>query len=148
MSHFQIAFLVFIATIASTTKNHVGSAFTPSRLQPLPNRRLSSSSRIFVVDDNRVGQISASTTKKSETDDETALNFNVYEVSSLSSTEPTTLQMRESKEVDFGSGLLWRGVVVILCGLWASNFAAAKLVMAEPGTLLLCTTENDATILY
>jgi len=30
-------------------------------------------------------------------------------------------------------GLLWRGVVVILCALWASNFAAAKLVMAEPG---------------
>ena len=32
-----------------------------------------------------------------------------------------------------GEGLLWRGVVVILCALWASNFAAAKLVMAEPG---------------
>ena len=31
------------------------------------------------------------------------------------------------------SGLLWRGVVVVLCALWASNFAAAKLVMAEPG---------------
>jgi drug/metabolite transporter (DMT)-like permease len=30
-------------------------------------------------------------------------------------------------------GLLWRGVVVILCALWASNFAAAKLVMSEPG---------------
>ena len=27
----------------------------------------------------------------------------------------------------------WRGVIVILCALWASNFAAAKLVMAEPG---------------
>ena len=29
--------------------------------------------------------------------------------------------------------IAWRGVVVILCALWASNFAAAKLVMAEPG---------------
>jgi drug/metabolite transporter (DMT)-like permease len=32
-----------------------------------------------------------------------------------------------------GEGLLWRGVVVVLCALWASNFAAAKLVMNEPG---------------
>lgn len=30
-------------------------------------------------------------------------------------------------------GILWRGVVVVLCALWASNFAAAKLVMGEPG---------------
>jgi drug/metabolite transporter (DMT)-like permease len=28
--------------------------------------------------------------------------------------------------------ILWRGVVVVLCALWASNFAAAKLVMSEP----------------
>lgn len=34
---------------------------------------------------------------------------------------------------DDSSIWLWRGVVVILCALWASNFAAAKLVMAEPG---------------
>jgi hypothetical protein len=30
-------------------------------------------------------------------------------------------------------GLVWRGVVAMLCALWASNFAAAKLIMAEPG---------------
>mmetsp|Transcript_21715 Transcript_21715/g.53863 ORF Transcript_21715/g.53863 Transcript_21715/m.53863 type:complete len:446 (-) Transcript_21715:573-1910(-) len=29
--------------------------------------------------------------------------------------------------------IAWRGVIVVLCALWASNFAAAKLVMAEPG---------------
>ena len=29
--------------------------------------------------------------------------------------------------------IVWRGVIVVLCALWASNFAAAKLVMAEPG---------------
>ena len=33
----------------------------------------------------------------------------------------------------FGEGIFWRGVVVVLCALWASNFAAAKLIMAEPG---------------
>lgn len=27
----------------------------------------------------------------------------------------------------------WRGVIFILCALWASNFAATKLVMNEPG---------------
>lgn len=31
------------------------------------------------------------------------------------------------------SGLAWRGVVGVLCALWASNFAAAKLIIAEPG---------------
>lgn len=30
-------------------------------------------------------------------------------------------------------GLAWRGVVAVLCALWASNFAAAKLIIAEPG---------------
>ena len=30
-------------------------------------------------------------------------------------------------------GLFWRGVVVILCALWASNFACAKIVMEQPG---------------
>jgi drug/metabolite transporter (DMT)-like permease len=29
--------------------------------------------------------------------------------------------------------LAWRGVILVLCALWASNFAAAKLVMGEPG---------------
>ena len=30
-------------------------------------------------------------------------------------------------------GVVWRGVVAVLCALWASNFAAAKLIMDEPG---------------
>ncbi len=37
------------------------------------------------------------------------------------------------EKTSFSEGLLWRGVIFILCGAWASNFAAAKLVMAEPG---------------
>lgn len=32
-----------------------------------------------------------------------------------------------------GDGLFWRAVVVILCALWASNFATAKLVLSQPG---------------
>lgn len=50
----------------------------------------------------------------------------VVEVSSSASSSIQTSSIN-------GEGLLWRGVVVILCALWASNFAAAKLVMAEPG---------------
>mmetsp|Transcript_8037 Transcript_8037/g.14083 ORF Transcript_8037/g.14083 Transcript_8037/m.14083 type:complete len:480 (-) Transcript_8037:96-1535(-) len=32
-----------------------------------------------------------------------------------------------------GDGLFWRGVVVLLCALWASNFACAKVILAQPG---------------
>mmetsp|Transcript_12405 Transcript_12405/g.26984 ORF Transcript_12405/g.26984 Transcript_12405/m.26984 type:complete len:456 (-) Transcript_12405:666-2033(-) len=35
--------------------------------------------------------------------------------------------------VDSADGLFWRGVVVVLCALWASNFACAKVVLAQPG---------------
>lgn len=42
-------------------------------------------------------------------------------------------QIEVPNQVDGFSSLLWRGVVVILCALWASNFAAAKLIMGEPG---------------
>ena len=30
-----------------------------------------------------------------------------------------------------GDGLFWRGVVVVLCALWASNFACTKVVLAQ-----------------
>mmetsp|Transcript_8521 Transcript_8521/g.16051 ORF Transcript_8521/g.16051 Transcript_8521/m.16051 type:complete len:471 (-) Transcript_8521:68-1480(-) len=46
---------------------------------------------------------------------------------------PRKQQSQVSNQLDGGSGLFWRGVVVILCALWASNFAAAKLIMGEPG---------------
>jgi len=42
-------------------------------------------------------------------------------------------QLIQQTPASSGEGLLWRGVVVVLCALWASNFAAAKLVMGEPG---------------
>jgi len=34
---------------------------------------------------------------------------------------------------DESGDLLWRGVVVVLCALWASNFAAGKLVLGVDG---------------
>mmetsp|Transcript_37451 Transcript_37451/g.54828 ORF Transcript_37451/g.54828 Transcript_37451/m.54828 type:complete len:432 (-) Transcript_37451:25-1320(-) len=46
------------------------------------------------------------------------------------------LQQKEEEqqlEEGWASSLLWKSVIVILCALWASNFPAAKLVMAEPG---------------
>ena len=35
--------------------------------------------------------------------------------------------------VESSGDLLWRGVVVVLCALWASNFAAGKLVLGVDG---------------
>ena len=35
--------------------------------------------------------------------------------------------------VNTGDGLFWRGVVVLLCALWASNFACAKVILSQPG---------------
>ena len=37
-------------------------------------------------------------------------------------------------------GLFWRGSVVLLCALWASNFPMAKMIMAEPGVNSLLYT--------
>mmetsp|Transcript_60959 Transcript_60959/g.175621 ORF Transcript_60959/g.175621 Transcript_60959/m.175621 type:complete len:443 (+) Transcript_60959:88-1416(+) len=46
-------------------------------------------------------------------------------------------QSSSSEVLESGQGwfepLAWRGVILILCALWASNFAVAKLVMSEPG---------------
>jgi len=48
--------------------------------------------------------------------------------------EPLSLPIEEKEPKIEGvvEGLAWRGVVAILCALWASNFAAAKVIMAEP----------------
>lgn len=35
--------------------------------------------------------------------------------------------------VTTGDGLFWRGVVVLLCALWASNFACTKIIVSQPG---------------
>jgi len=35
--------------------------------------------------------------------------------------------------VSTSDGLFWRGVVVLLCALWASNFACAKVIVSQPG---------------
>jgi hypothetical protein len=43
----------------------------------------------------------------------------------------------ESKNNTALDGLLWRAVVVVLCAVWASNFPAIKLIVAEPGAFLL-----------
>lgn len=53
-----------------------------------------------------------------------ALHDDLYSLSS-SSPSPAAAAWFESAA--------WRSVIIVLCALWASNFAAAKLVMAEPG---------------
>jgi drug/metabolite transporter (DMT)-like permease len=48
-----------------------------------------------------------------------------------SSEEPTTTS--DPDLPDWFEPVAWRGVILVLCVLWASNFAAAKLVMGVPG---------------
>lgn len=48
-------------------------------------------------------------------------------------TSLSTSTSTPSAKPDWVEPLAWRAVIVVLCALWASNFAAAKLVMAEPG---------------
>mmetsp|Transcript_20046 Transcript_20046/g.43201 ORF Transcript_20046/g.43201 Transcript_20046/m.43201 type:complete len:552 (+) Transcript_20046:95-1750(+) len=50
-----------------------------------------------------------------------------------SQSEEAAAEAKAEAEANPLSGLLWRLVVVTLCALWASNFAAAKLILAEPG---------------
>lgn len=54
------------------------------------------------------------------------------ESSPETSLEPSRL-LQQNNGADWIGGLAWRGVVVVLCALWASNFAAVKLITAEPG---------------
>jgi drug/metabolite transporter (DMT)-like permease len=49
-------------------------------------------------------------------------------------TQGSSLSLNDNENLpDWFESTAWRGVIVVLCALWASNFAAAKLVMAEPG---------------
>lgn len=73
-------------------------------------------------------------------DNESLLQFSNTNPSSSSSTSSsstssstTTTSSVQMLPATTPEGLAWRGVVVILCALWASNFAAAKLILQEPG---------------
>jgi len=46
---------------------------------------------------------------------------------------PPSLLGQNSNLPEWLEPIAWRAVIVVLCALWASNFAVAKLVMAEPG---------------
>jgi hypothetical protein len=46
-------------------------------------------------------------------------------------------QQEEMKNNNALDGLLWRAVVVVLCAVWASNFPAIKLIVAEPGAFAM-----------
>lgn len=59
--------------------------------------------------------------------DEKQLNGALFDLS-----EELVLE-EEEKEQPALEGLFWKGSVVLLCALWASNFPMAKLIMSEPG---------------
>ncbi len=70
-------------------------------------------------------------------DDESDLNKSSNGVAKIPSTSSSSSSSSSTEATiqppNFGEGLFWRAIIFVLCGLWASNFAAAKLVMAEPG---------------
>ncbi|CAB9499248.1 membrane [Seminavis robusta] len=68
-----------------------------------------------------------------ETLDQEKEMFAAFDVSSSSTEIVVAAAEQETAEVSPLEGLFWRGSVVLLCGLWASNFPIAKMIMAEPG---------------
>jgi hypothetical protein len=54
------------------------------------------------------------------------------------------LTAEEGETTNAFDGLLWRGVVVVLCAVWASNFPAIKLIVAEPGACVLRLYGRDS----
>ena len=63
----------------------------------------------------------------------TGMELEFLDSSMLQKSEPTTKFLQGLQDTNWFEPLAWRGVILILCALWGSNFAAAKLVMAEPG---------------
>ena len=67
-----------------------------------------------------------------EQEDEIDRNFSDF--NSAAAADMQQLATDDDDDDNAGvEGLFWRGVVVILCALWASNFPVAKLIMSEPG---------------
>eukprot|EP00957_Ditylum_brightwellii_P012931 977081-Ditylum_brightwellii.AAC.1 len=55
-------------------------------------------------------------------------------LSSISTiTREGTTAVSAMEEGGWANSLLWRGVILIICALWASNFATLKVIMAESG---------------
>jgi drug/metabolite transporter (DMT)-like permease len=69
--------------------------------------------------------------QKNETSSVSEQIFLQIQQDALSANDDTTIS--DSLLPLWAEPIAWRGVIVALCALWASNFAVAKLVMAEPG---------------
>jgi drug/metabolite transporter (DMT)-like permease len=64
---------------------------------------------------------------------ESSSSSSFVEESKSSSFNTSSGQQQQFQPPEWLEGIAWRSVIMVLCALWASNFAAAKLVMAEPG---------------
>jgi drug/metabolite transporter (DMT)-like permease len=60
-------------------------------------------------------------------------NNNNIEIVQESEGVPSAAVITIVKDQNQQNPLLWRGVVVLLCAVWASNFACAKIILAQPG---------------
>ena len=65
--------------------------------------------------------------------------FNLPKLPVYTTSEEASIFFADPEDLNVGiestsaNGFFWRGVVVILCALWASNFACAKVVLDVPG---------------
>lgn len=95
--------------------------------QPLQLRSTSFKDENSTESDLRVGTITTEGMPNS-------LDFMKTSTSPLdNAVNDTSFSSLASADAGWFEPLAWRGVILVLCALWASNFAAAKLVMAEPG---------------
>ena len=118
---------------ASPIRRHVGPCVQRGR----PSRF----SRLFVqARDNAV--LASAENDALDDADSTCRPKHVYTTSEeaavfladVPSTSSPASQLASSEKGSLSTeGLLWRGVVVVLCALWGSNFASAKLVLEQPG---------------
>lgn len=91
---------------------------------------------LFALNQEKTFVSQESTTDIADKTEEILLASNLVQ-SSSSSERPPSFDLdsfkRSNKNDNWIEGAAWRGVVGVLCALWASNFAAAKIILAEPG---------------
>lgn len=105
------------------------SAFAPSSPVSLDRSRTSARAarassfqhRLFVFQQERQEQDTNKATNVESSSSSASWDYNENVVTTA------------APSADDNNTWLWRGVVVALCAIWASNFAVIKLVVAEPG---------------
>ncbi|CAJ1945574.1 unnamed protein product [Cylindrotheca closterium] len=112
----SLSFLIISAASAFQS-----GSIPAARLETRPGRLLETR-RYSTQEKSSVSTISPLATKLNESSPQNDFVESSQQTSSLNSDLP-----------EWFEPLAWRGVILVLCALWASNFSATKVVMAQPG---------------